>query len=107
MFAFKAISRVEVFLNPFVMNNSEATDKIICRVRSKSALRLFGFSMVFAPAAFILAYSPARNERPLYKNENIQSMCLLFGEEPRNNTTASNVSASLFRPKINQLLQSI
>ena len=69
MFAFKAISRVEVFLNPFVMNNSEATDKIICRVRSKSALRLFGFSMVFAPAAFILAYSPARNERPLYKNE--------------------------------------
>ena len=26
-------------------------------------------------------------------------MCLLFGEEPRNNTTASNVSASLFRPQ--------
>ena len=64
------------------MNNSEATDKIICRVRSKSALRLFGFSMVFAPAAFILAYSPARNERPLYKTK-IYNQCACYLEKNR------------------------
>ncbi|OXM11998.1 hypothetical protein CEF12_07705 [Enterococcus faecalis] len=57
--------------------------------------------MVFSPpAAFYFSiFSGKKRETFIQKTKNIQSMCLLFGEEPRNNTTASNVSASLFRPQ--------
>ncbi|EGO8589594.1 hypothetical protein CUN21_02480 [Enterococcus faecalis] len=57
--------------------------------------------MVFSPpAAFYFSiFSGKKRETFIQKTKNIQSMCLLFGEESRNNTTAADVSASLFRPK--------